>query len=167
MPDPYGGCAIAYDVMVSNAATRPAPRCRPPKRYRSRAPGRVEFYHQRDIPPRRRGAEKSQIWELVRSLVVGAQSKPRTQRRTLVQNSAPRGCATSKWSAVGPDQSRDREGAVGATRLQFVRFEHAHRLTLFGDDVLHGRRDVLWLPQPSCAAMAPPSRLQPRCTHTS
>src|SRR5258708_4562057 len=33
------------------------------------------------------------------------------------------------------------------TRLQFVGLEHAHGLTLLGDDILHGRRDLLWFPQ--------------------
>jgi hypothetical protein len=46
---------------------------------------------------------------------------------------------------------------LARTRLQFVRFEHAHGLTLLGDDILHGRRHVLWFPQPSCAAMVCPS----------
>src|SRR5450759_5402453 len=41
--------------------------------------------------------------------------------------------------------------------LKFVRLEHAHGITLLGDDVLNGRRDMLWFPQPPRAAMACPS----------
>jgi len=44
-----------------------------------------------------------------------------------------------------------------ALRLRLVRLEHGHGVTLLGDDVRNGRRDVLWLPQPSRAAVACPS----------
>ena len=40
-------------------------------------------------------------------------------------------------------------GGRDGNRLQLVRLEHAHGLTLLGNDILHHRRDVLWLPQPS------------------
>jgi hypothetical protein len=35
--------------------------------------------------------------------------------------------------------------------------EHGHGVTLLGHDILDGRRNVLWLPQPSRAPMACPS----------
>jgi hypothetical protein len=44
-----------------------------------------------------------------------------------------------------------------AVWLKFVGLEHAHDITLLGDDALHGRRDMLRFPQPTCAAMAGPS----------
>src|ERR1035437_10388256 len=50
--------------------------------------------------------------------------------------------------AGSPNPSRDRQGALS----RFLRLEHAHGITLLGEDVLDGRRDVLWFPQPSCAA---------------
>ena len=57
-----------------------------------------------------------------------------------------------------PSQSRDRQGAFD-TRYSssFVSLKGAHGLTLLGEHVLHGRRNMLWFPQPSCAAMACPS----------
>src|ERR1035437_56621 len=58
------------------------------------------------------------------------------------------------WTPIRAATVRER---LPHTCLQFVRLEHAHRLTLLGDDILHGRRDVLWFPQPSCAAVVCPS----------
>src|ERR1035438_4673816 len=52
-----------------------------------------------------------------------------------------------------------------------VRLKGAHCITLPGEDVLHGGRDMLWFPQPSCAAMARPSLavqfIQPQTIQTS
>ena len=56
-------------------------------------------------------------------------------------------------AAAGERPGSGRDG----NRLQLVRLEHAHGLTMPGNDILHRRRDVLWLPQPSCASMACPS----------
>ena len=39
---------------------------------------------------------------------------------------------------------------------EFLRLEHTHDITLLGDNVLYGRRDVLRFPQPSSASVACP-----------
>mgnify|MGYP003622992106 FL=1 len=71
-----------------------------------------------------------------------------------------------------PSPSRDRKGAFD-TRYgsSFVRLKGAHGFTLLGEDVLHGSRDMLWFPQPSCAAMACPSLsvqfIQPQAIQTA
>src|ERR1017187_6724542 len=42
-------------------------------------------------------------------------------------------------------------------RLKLARLEHGHGITLLTHDILNRRRNVLWPPQPSSAAMACPS----------
>ena len=64
----------------------------------------------------------------------------------------------TKVKRVESNQSRDRKGAFAArAELKLVRLEHAHGITLLGNDVLHCRRDMLRFPQPSRTAMACPS----------
>src|ERR1017187_444662 len=45
-----------------------------------------------------------------------------------------------------PLRSRERKRAVAGTRSKFVRLEHGHGIALLPDDILYGRRNVLWLP---------------------
>jgi hypothetical protein len=54
-------------------------------------------------------------------------------------------------------ETAPRGSGRDTSRLQLVRLENAHGLTLLDNDILHRRRDMLWLPQPSCASMACPS----------
>jgi hypothetical protein len=60
-----------------------------------------------------------------------------------------------KWTPVGAATVRERPATH--LRLNLLGLKHTHDITLLGDDVLDGRRDMLRLPKPSCAAMACPS----------
>jgi len=58
-------------------------------------------------------------------------------------------------ASQNPIASRDRQGAVAPTQLRLL--EKSHSIPLSADHILDGRRHVLRLFQPSCAAMTRPS----------
>ena len=45
-----------------------------------------------------------------------------------------------------PIRSRERKRAVAGAKLEFVRLEHGHGIPLLPNDILYGRRNVLWFP---------------------
>ena len=45
-----------------------------------------------------------------------------------------------------PIRSRERKRVVAGSSLKFVGLEHGHGIALLPNDILYGRRNVLWLP---------------------